>query len=75
MSVITPNDVEVYHARQLATFMPRTERGRLWIEQQLRPQGWQAGYRGAYYTDRSEVENLREWMKREGLVTQIINPP
>ena len=74
MTVIAHNDVEIYHARQLATFMPRTERGRLWIEQHLKPLGWQAGFHGAYYTDQSEVETLREWMKRDGLVTEIIQP-
>ena len=74
MSTPTPNDVEIYHARQLATFMPRTERGRLWIEQHLKPQGWQAGYHGAYYTDHSEVENVLIWMRKDGLIAQIVTP-
>lgn len=68
------SDIDIYFAVHLATFVPRTERARDWIQQKLKPQGWQVGELGAYYTDRSEVPNLQEWMEREGLVTELINP-
>ncbi len=72
MSTHPANDIEIYHARNLATFVPRTPRGRDWIAQKLHPQGWQAGHLGAYYTAVAEVPSLREWMQREGLVTEVI---
>jgi len=68
------NDIEIYFAIDLATFVPRTDKGREWIVHKLNPQGWQAGVLGAYYTSRTEVPNLSAWMKREGLVTEIISP-
>jgi hypothetical protein len=74
MSTHPANDIEIYHAINLATFVPRTIRGRDWIMQKLKPEGWQSGHQGAYYTSSTEVDNLRAWMHRDGLVTEIINP-
>jgi len=67
-------DIEIFFNGSLIVLSPKNGRARNWIEQNLKPMGWQFGPSATYLADRGEFAVLTVWLSRDGLRFEVMNP-